>query len=99
MALTNDCLLLERPNRGVGGSQRVYRFKGGHGLSVINSPMAHAYPFAWEIAVVKNVTDDGDFDGLDYSTGLTEDVEVFMNDDDANDFIARAKNHFHFGGE
>jgi hypothetical protein len=90
--LTDENLLIERPHLSsyIGGIQRIYRFKSGYGLSVVNSPMLHAYPFAWEAAVLKGVTDDGDFESLDYSTGLTEDVEVFDSDEEANDFIRRA---------
>ena len=51
-AITDDCLLLERPHT-ISGVQRLYRFRGGHGLSVVNCQMLHSYPFAWEIAVVK----------------------------------------------
>lgn len=89
--LTNENLLLERPHPGrLGGVQRIYRFANGFGLSVVNSPMLHAYPFAWEIAVLENVTEDGaDFD-LTYDTPLTSDVEVFSNDAETNDFIHRA---------
>jgi hypothetical protein len=91
--ITNKHLLLERPNR-IGGIQRIYRFADGHGLSVVNSPMLHSYPFAWEIAVVNGVDDSGSFDNLDYSTPLTKDVEVFADDKDANEFIERAAAHF-----
>jgi tRNA(Phe) wybutosine-synthesizing methylase Tyw3 len=51
--------------------------------------MLHHYPFAWEAAVL-------DVDGsLRYDTPLTSDVEVFTTDEEANDFIRRAKFYFH----
>ena len=89
--LTNDHLLVERLHPGwVGGVQRLYRFKSGYGLSVVNSPMLHAYPFAWEAAVLKDVSEDGNKFELTYDTPLTSDVEVFSSDDEANEFIKRA---------
>jgi hypothetical protein len=66
------------------GLQRIYRFPSGNGLSLINASIAHCYPFAWEAAVL---TKDGQ---LDYSTSLTDDVEVFFTDEEANEFIKRA---------
>jgi hypothetical protein len=87
--ITDDNLLLARAHS-IGGVQRIYRFKSGYGLSLINGPIAHSYPFAWEAAVLKNVSEDGRSDGLTYDTPLTQDVEVFMTDEEANDFIRRA---------
>lgn len=91
MTITDENLLMERPhNAEVGGVQRIYRFASGFGLSLVNSPRLHAYPFAWEAAVIKGVKANGDFEGLAYDTPLTNDVEVFMTDADANAFIERA---------
>lgn len=87
--LTDEHLVLERAND-IGGVQRVYRFSNGYGLSLINLPMAHAYPFAWEAAVLKDVPEDGHGGEIDYTTPLTEDVEVFATDAEANEFIKRA---------
>jgi hypothetical protein len=69
---------------------------GDYGLSVIDSPRAHSYPYAWEVAVVRFPTDKWE-DGftLLYDTPLTSDVEVFMTDKDASDFINRAFDYFH----
>jgi|ERR1051325_457939 hypothetical protein len=92
--LTSDHLVKSGPHPSIGGEQRIYRFADGHGLSLINSPMAHAYPFAWEAGVLKNVKPDGSFDGLTYDTPLSQDVEVFDTDEEANDFIHRAAEHF-----
>jgi len=87
--ITDTHLLLERQAH-MGGVQRVYRFNNGYGLSAINSPMAHIYPFAWEIAVLKGVSENGSFETLCYDTPLTSDVEVFQTTDEANAFIERA---------
>lgn len=89
--LTNEHLEQERPH--LGGVQRIYKFKSGYGLSLVNSPMLHAYPFAWEAAVLGK---DGD---LSYDTPLTNDVEVFLSDDEANEFIARAARELTAGAE
>lgn len=105
MPLTDENLLVEKPhfiptdpftklmgfseNRD-GSVQRIYRFANGHGLSVVNNPVLHSYPFAWEAAVIGDVDDEGGFSGLRYDTPLTEDVEVFYTDEEANDFIDRA---------
>lgn len=87
--ITDEYLLKAEPNS-IGGEQRIYRFVDGHGLSLVNSSILHGYQFAWEAAVLKNVKDDGTSDGLDYSTKLTDDVEVFATDEEANEFIQRA---------
>lgn len=93
--LTNENLLIERAHPGgLGGVQRIYKFKNGNGLSVVNSPMLHVYPFAWEAAVITGVDDEGDFEGLTYNTELTDGVEVFSDDNEANEFIKKAENLF-----
>lgn len=95
MSLTQRNLLLERPHAaGIGGVQRIYRFADGHGLSLVNSPKLHVYPFAWEAAVLKGVTENGEFEDLDYDTELTNDVEVFQTEKEANHFIDRAAKLF-----
>lgn len=88
--LTNDHLLLERNH--MDGKQRIYRFASGMGLSLVSAPILHCYPFAWEAAVLRDVKDNGDNGGLDYSTSLTDDVLVFTGDEEANDFIRLASN-------
>lgn len=90
--ITDENLIVERPHKSeyIGGVQRIYRLANGYGLSAVNGARLRSYPFAWEIAVVTNVRDDGDFSDLSYETPLTEDVEVFMTADAANEFIARA---------
>lgn len=90
--LIRDNLCVERSR--MGGIQRIYRFPCGAGLSVVNSSMLHSYPFAWEAAVLKGVEESGDFADLDYSTPLTSDVEVFMSDEETNEFIKRAAIYF-----
>jgi len=84
--LTNEYLLKERAH--LEGTQRLYEFPNKWGLSLVNSKMLHAYPFAWEAAVLNPAGN------LDYSTPLTDDTEVFMSDDEANDFIEKAKSYF-----
>lgn len=91
--ITDDWLIHSSPNE-IGGEHRIYRFRDGHGLSLINSPMAHSYPYAWEAAVLLGVSDDGSSEGLDYSSPLTSDVEVFFTDEETNAFIARAAEYF-----
>ena len=51
----------------------------------------YGFPFAWEIAVIEW---KGEGFKLDYSTPLTRDVEVFPTDEEANNFIRRAKELF-----
>ena len=87
--ITDKDLLIERTNP-IGGIQRVYRFPSGYGLSLINSPMAHGYPFAWEAAVLQNVDDKGN-GSITYGTKLTDEVEVFETDKETNAFIKKAK--------
>ena len=86
-------LVLERchPVACVGGTQKIYRFKSGWGVSLINGKGAHAYPFAWEAAVLKNVSADGTKFEISYETELTDDVEIFQTDDQAKEFLMEAK--------
>lgn len=95
--ITNKNLLIDRPHP-IGGVQRIYKFKDGNGLSVVNCKMLHSYPFAWEIAVISNVrkTRFGEivFDDLRHDTPLASDVEVFMSDEEANAFIEKAAKYF-----
>jgi len=89
--LTNEGLIKEREHpSGLGGVQRIYRF-GDYGLSLINTPMAHAYPFAWEAGVLKFKGDNWE---LTYDTELSDDVEIFSTEEEANEFILKAKEHF-----
>ncbi len=66
------------------GAKESYDIGNGYRLSCINSPLAHIYSFAWEIAIINEKGE------LDYQTPLTSDVEVFQTDEEANDFIFRA---------
>jgi hypothetical protein len=77
----------ERPHHW-GGVQRFYRFSGGWSLSLINSPMAHAYPYAWEAAVLNPQG------RLCYSTPLTGDVAIFATDEETLAFIRQAEAYF-----
>ena len=91
MPLTDDMLIVQRPHPLGGGVQRLYKLPNGYGLSLVNAPALHSYPFAWEAAVLTDMRDDGRFSDLTYDTPLTSDVEVFSTDEEANSFIARAK--------
>ena len=97
MALTDKHLVVERPH--LGGVQRVYRFNDGHGLSLVNAPMLHSYPFAWEAAVINGVAETGASFRIVYDTPLSNDVEVFQSDDEANEFIERAAELFNAAQE
>lgn len=98
--ITSDNLLIDRSHE-LGGVQRIYKFADGNGLSVVNASMLHSYSFAWEIAVVSNVRKNmfGQvlFDQLRYDTPLTQGVEVFHSDEEANEFIKRAAMYFGYG--
>lgn len=94
--ITSKYLISDTPH--LGGVSRIYKFKNGNGLSVVNSSMLHSYPFAWEIAVIdgvkKTIFGEVVFNCLRYDTPLTSDVEVFMSDEEANDFIEKAALYF-----
>ena len=94
--LTDENLLTERShiNSSIGGIQRIYRFKNNFGLSLVNSPMLHSYPFAWEAAVLEKVSDKGTSFKLTYDTPLTNDIEVFSSVEEANEFITKAAKYF-----
>lgn len=95
--LTKKWQLLTRPHPDafIGGQQIIYRFnEQGDGLSCVNGQTLHSFSFGWEIAVVKGVNGLGQFAGLRYDTPLTNDVEVFQTDNEANEFIERAANYF-----
>lgn len=81
-------LVKERPNE-IGGIQRIYRW-GRYGASCINAEIAHAYEFKWEVAILRYFNDD-DKEVICYDSGLTEDVEVFMNDLDTNEFLLKIR--------
>lgn len=87
MALTDQNLVTERDH--IGGVQRVYR-DGRYGLSLVNGAMLHSYPFAWEAAVLDFGSPDAEKSNLTYDAPLTNDVEVFDTDEEADAFIAKA---------
>ncbi len=91
--ITDKHFLMEKPGS-TGGVQRIYRFSDGHGLSLVNSSMLHSYGFAWEAAVLSGVDDKGKYDNIIYDTELTNDVEVFQSNAEANAFIERAAKLF-----
>jgi hypothetical protein len=83
--------------QGFSGIQRLYRFNNNYGLSLVNTPILHSYPFAWEAAVIKFDSVDSDVFQIIDDTELTDDVEVFYTDEDANAFIERAAALFNVG--
>jgi len=83
--ITDKCLTETRPHFCFAGEQRVYTLPNGYRLSAVNPKELHDYPFAWEFAVILP-----DSWTLTYYTPLTEDVEVFLTDDEANAFIEKA---------
>ena len=91
--ITNKNLVQERAAP-VSGEQRIYDLGNGYGLSAVNGTMLHSYPFAWEIAVVKGIfkgdDEEYDWEDISYGTPLTNDVEVFSTDEEANKFIEEA---------
>jgi len=92
MSLTDKNLLLARPhpNAFIGGEQRLYKLANGYGLSVVNGAMLRSYEFAWEVAVLTDMKEDGSFGNLTYATPLTDDAEVFYSDEETNAFIEKA---------
>ena len=64
--------------------------KNGYGLSVINTPSAHIYEFAWEVAVIKAAPQKKFAYEIYYNNILTDNIEVFSTDDEANIFIEKA---------
>lgn len=91
--MTNEGLLLTRI-AGISGEQRLYRW-GNWGLSVVNGSMLHSYSFAREAAVVRFTDESGPNDFvISYETPLSEDVEVFSTDEEADAFVLRARDYF-----
>lgn len=76
------------------GVQRIYRFNNNYGLSLVNFPTLHTFPFAWEAAVIRFYSSNSDEFEIVYDTELTDDVEVFDTDEEANAFIERAAQLF-----
>lgn len=92
MTITDKNLSIERAHvNDIGGVQRLYSLPNGYGLSLVNSPVLHSYRFAWEAAVLKGFNPNKNtWDHLTYDTPLTENVEVFSTDEEANAFIEKA---------
>jgi len=84
--LTDEGLLYKR--EAWSGLQRVYRF-GKYGVSAINGKAIRSYPYAWECAIIRFTI--GEQFTLDYSTPMTDDFEVFMTDEETNEFILKVK--------
>lgn len=80
--------------KGFNGIQRLYRFNNNYGLSLVNTPILHTYPFAWEAAVIRFDSAESDVFNIIYDTELTDDIEVFDTDEEANAFIEHAEQLF-----
>lgn len=70
-----------RPHAAFRGTQLLFKLPNGFTVSFVNPKELHSYEFAWEAALL-------DSDGcISYNTPLTQDVEVFFNDADAEAFL------------
>lgn len=76
--------LYEQTDYFLGGVQRRYLLSNGWELSALNCSKLHDYNFAWEIALI-NPTGE-----ISYDTPIADDVMIFHNDEDANEFINKA---------
>ncbi len=72
------------------GKQMVFRI-GKYGISAVNAPMLHSYPFFCEFAVLR-FTDGDDFE-LTYQTELTQDVVVCGTAKEAHEWLDNAIAH------
>ncbi len=80
-----DYSYTEEPNSAyIGGVVRRYTLPNGYVISAINGEQVHFYPYAWEFAVISPKG------GLDYTTPLTNDVEVFSTETEASAFLKKA---------
>jgi hypothetical protein len=71
-----------------GAIQKLYKFANGYGASVIKGE--HTYggdEGLWELAVLTFNT-DGDF-SISYTTGITEDVEGHLTDDEVEELLTK----------
>lgn len=91
--ITDNNLLTVEPGH-FGGIQRIYRFNNNFGLSALNACVLQRYIFAWEIAVIKNVSDNGLLFDVTFDTPLTKTFEVFATDKLADAFIEKARAYF-----
>jgi hypothetical protein len=92
--ITNENLVLEITRPEFGGTQRLYRFKNNYGLSVVNGPALHIYPFAWECAVIQFDGEDNETFDLCDATALKGDIAVFDTDEETNQFIEDTRWYF-----
>lgn len=83
-SLNNPSYASPHPIKYIGGEIRRIHLPNGYKISLINGKAAHAYPFAWEAAMI------GPDGALNYDTPLTTDVMVFDTDEETQAFIDKA---------
>lgn len=77
------------------GVQRLYRW-GNFGLSAVDPPILHFFPFAWEFAVIEYHPTSRKVDDfhLTYESDLTQDVVVVGSVEEASAFVRLASRYF-----
>lgn len=83
-------LVWQDMNHPVRGHQRVYRL-GDYGLSIVNGRMLHSYSFYSEAAVIRFSGESDVRWEIDYSTPLSDDVEVFATVQQEQEFRDKAE--------
>ena len=83
-------MVREHPNSYVGGVQRLYRL-GSFGLSFVDGPNLHSFPFRWEVICLhwEKGANDLDFECTHgkFEDPLNDDITVFGNGADANEWL------------
>ena len=79
-----------RPHSGMPGIQAVVLFDNSYGASVIKGSSSYGGSQGlYELAVIKIKEEDGSRWDLCYDSGLTEDVEGYLTEDDVTSFLQR----------
>ena len=85
---------IERPHpSGLGGTQKIYRFKNGYGASVIQFPYSYGGGKGlYELAVVRYRAGDGinDF-SLTYDTPITDDVIGYLSEAEVDNLLSQVE--------
>jgi hypothetical protein len=75
---------------GMGGIQRIYKFKNGYGASVIQCPFSYGGEVGlWELAVIKFKSESMDEWSITYDTPITNDVEGNLTESDVDELLYR----------
>jgi len=85
--LTKENLLWERPFTFHKSTQYLYRYENGYGLSVLYTP---TFTPPWDIAILENVSEDGETRRVAYDREIPDDIDVFETEEEVNIYIARA---------